>query len=159
MASVCLPSLPAPILAWAVHVGTDPQRQIRCLIVSSNLDARQRLLQTLESLAVDVIVCSSRTQAEEVLSRQEFEVVFCDERLPDGRYSDLIHANHWEGRIPRIVVTTPAGDWDLYFEALAKGAFDVIRYPGYPSDVEMAVIRALRAEEQEGLRSSQGSLV
>jgi DNA-binding NtrC family response regulator len=125
-----------------------PRRAVRSLVVSSHLEARHSLVDALEALGVDVIVCANRSQAEEVLSKQAFEIVFCDERLPDGAYFDLVHPNHWENRVPRLVVTTRCGDWDLYFAALAKGAFDVIRRPGYATDLEMVVIRALHAEER-----------
>jgi DNA-binding NtrC family response regulator len=60
----------------------------------------------------------------------------------------LIYSHHCDRRIPRVVVTTRTGEWDLYFEAVTKGAFDVIRSPWYAADVEMAVIRALREEGQ-----------
>jgi DNA-binding NtrC family response regulator len=60
--------------------------------------------------SADVISCSTRTQAEEVLARQEVDLVFCDEYLPDGSYSDLIHSNHWNHKIPRVVVATRHGD-------------------------------------------------
>jgi Response regulator containing CheY-like receiver, AAA-type ATPase, and DNA-binding domains len=120
------------------------------LVVSSHLEARHSLVDALEALGVDVIVCANRSQAEEVLSKQAFDIVFCDERLPDGSYFDLVHPNHWEHRVPRLVVTTRCGDWDLYFAALAKGAFDVIRRPGCATDLEMVVIRALHAEERSG---------
>jgi len=83
-----------------------------------------------------------------VLSRQTVDVVFCDEHLPDGSYDELIHSNHRDHRIPRVVVTTRTGEWELHFEAVTKGAFDVIRSPWYAADVEMAVIRALREEGQ-----------
>jgi len=103
-------------------------------------------MRTLEGLSSDVIVCSTETQAEEVLSRQTVEVVFCDEHLPDGSYDELIHANHWDHRIPKVVGTTRTGD--LCIEAVTKGAFDVIRFPWHAADVEMGVIRALREEGQ-----------
>jgi DNA-binding NtrC family response regulator len=154
MASLELPARSGPLL-FAAHDHPQRHRRVRSLIVSSAFEARQHLVQALEALAVDVIACSGCGQAEQVLSRQGFEIVFCDEHLPDGSYHDLIHANHWDGRIPRIVVTTTGGDWDLYFEALGKGAFDVIRCPGYSTDVEMAVVRALHEEEQGDKRSPQ----
>ena len=72
-----------------------------------------------------------------------------DEYLPDGSYSDLIHSNHWNHKIPRVVVATRHGDWDLYFEALRKGAFDITRSPWHATDVEMILIRALRKEFQQ----------
>jgi hypothetical protein len=64
---------------------------------------------------------------------QTVDVVFCDEQLPDGSYDDLIHSNHWDRRIPRIAVSTRTGEWELYFEAVRKGAFDVIGLRGTPA--------------------------
>jgi DNA-binding NtrC family response regulator len=96
-------------------------------------------------------VCSTREQAADVLCKQAVEIVFCDDHLPDGSYVDLIHCEHYEQRIPRIAVITRTGEWELYFEAIGKGAFDVLRSPWYATDVEMTVIRALREEEQPSL--------
>ena len=123
------------------------QRHVRSLVISPRLEVRKPLLRVLESLQVDVTCCSNRTEAEEVLSHLGFAVVFCDEHLPDGSYTDFIHANNFDQRIPRVIVATRAGEWDLYFEATGKGAFDVIRSPWYYTDVEMAVIRAMHEEE------------
>jgi DNA-binding NtrC family response regulator len=105
-------------------------------------------MRTLDGLLTDVIVCSTETQAEEVLSKQTVDVVLCDEHLPDGLYDELIHANHWDHSIPRVVVTTRTGEWDLCFEAVTKGAFDVIRSPWYAADLEMGDIRAPQEEGQ-----------
>jgi two-component system response regulator PilR (NtrC family) len=124
-----------------------PQRYVRALLVSAGLEVRKPLLQVLESFSTDVVCCSTVAQAEEVLSRQAFEVVFCDEHLPDGSYADLIHPQHYEHRVPRVIVATRVGEWELYLEALRRGAFDVVRAPWHPTDVEMTVIRALREEE------------
>jgi DNA-binding NtrC family response regulator len=123
------------------------QRHVHALVISPRLELRKALLQVLESLSADVISCSSRAQAEEVLSHQSFEVVFCDEHLPDGSYADLIHADHCEHKIPRVIVATRVGEWELYLEAMRKGAFDVVRAPWHATDVEMTVIRALHEEE------------
>jgi DNA-binding NtrC family response regulator len=149
MPSLSLEARPHVSLSNTLPGSATSQRHVRALVVSSNPEVRRPLLRTLESLSADVIVCSTRTQAEEVLCKQAVEIVFCDEHLPDGSYDELIHANHWEHRIPRVVVTTRTGEWDLYFEAVTKGAFDVIRSPWYATDVEMAVIRALREEDQQ----------
>ena len=130
------------------------QSQIRSLVVSAELEIRRPLLQTLESLKIDVVVCSRRLHAEEALSKSSFDVVFCDERLPDGSYTDLIGRDHWGRKIPRVIVTTKDGDWDLYFQALAKGAFDVIRCPCYATDVEMALIRVLREGDASACASA-----
>lgn len=132
------------------HGAATLQRHVRALLVSPRIEVRKPLLRVLESISADVICCSTRAQADEVLCHQSFEVVFCDEHLADGSYADLIHACHYEGKIPRVVVATRIGEWEFYFDALRKGAFDVVRSPWYATDVEMTVIRALH--EEEGLK-------
>jgi len=123
------------------------QRAVRALVVSPRLEVRKPLVHVLESLSADVVTCSTLVQADEVLSNQSFEVVFCDEHLPYGSYADLIHANHYEQKIPRVIVATRVGEWEFYFEAMRKGAFDVVRSPWHATDVEMTFIRALHEEE------------
>ena len=124
---------------------------VRALLVSPHMEVRHPLLRTLQALSADVTVCSTRAQAEEALSRQAFEIVFCDEHLPDGSDCDLIHSFGRDDGIPRVVVTTRTGEWELYFEAIRKGAFDVIRSPWHATDVELAVIRASREQDRTAL--------
>ena len=129
---------PNPLLETSV------QPQIRALVVSAELELRRPLVRILGTLGADVVVCNRLGEAEEILSRASFDTVFCDEHLPDGVYSDLIHGGHSGNTIPRVILMTRQGDWDLYFQALAKGAFDVIRCPCRSTDVEMTLIRAAR---------------
>jgi DNA-binding NtrC family response regulator len=51
--------------------------------------------------------------------------------------------------MPRVAVTTRTSDWDMYFDALEKGAFDVIRCPCYSADVEITILRVLQEEDAE----------
>jgi len=108
---------PAKVLVNRSPSEDKRERQVRALVVSSELEARKPLLRALEALRADVMICSSAAQAEEALSKQSLEIVFCDERLPDGSYTKLIHPNHWNRKIPCVVVTTRTRDWGLYFEA------------------------------------------
>jgi DNA-binding NtrC family response regulator len=147
MSSSLLLPYTAPALSSPAQTVPILKRHVRALLVTPRMEVRKPLLQVLESLSTDVVCCSALSQAEEVLASQSFEVVFCDESLPDGSYSDLIHPNHFEHRIPRVIVATRVGEWELYLEALRKGAFDVVRSPWHATDVEMTVIRALRDEE------------
>jgi DNA-binding NtrC family response regulator len=149
MPSLQTVSRSSPVLASQTNGSASmPLQRIRVLLVSPDMEVRRPLLRTLEALSANVIVCSTRAQAEEVLSSQTVEIVFCDEHLPDGSYCDLIHSFDSDHGIPRVVVTTRTGEWELYFEATTKGAFDVIRSPWYATDVELAVVRALREQNQ-----------
>jgi DNA-binding NtrC family response regulator len=148
MLSISTESRPTGVPGNSVHESAKLQRHVLVLIVSPNIEVCRALRRTLDGLLTDLIVCSTETQAEEVLSKQTVDVVFCDEHLPDGSYDELIHAKHWDHRIPRVAVTTRTGEWDLCFEAVTKGAFDVIRSPWYAADLEMGVIRAPQEEGQ-----------
>ena len=130
------------------------QKVVRALVVSPHLEVRQPLLRTLDTLSIDVITCSTVAQAREFLLRDTVDIVFCDEHLPDGQYSDLVHLKDGAHTMPRIVIATRTGEWELYFEALRHGAFDVIRSPWHPTDVEMVILRALREAASKGLARS-----
>jgi DNA-binding NtrC family response regulator len=142
-----IPVLSSASLNYEHGGASTVQRHVRALVISPRLEVRKPLVQVLESLSADVVCCTTRTEADEVLSHQCFEVVFCDEHLPDGCYADLIHAEHHEQKIPRVIVATRLGEWEFYFEAMHKGAFDVVRAPWYATDVEMSIIRALHEEQ------------
>jgi len=102
----------------------------------------------LEGMSVNVFSCSTLIQIGELLSKQKIELIFCDESLSDGSFRDLLRANHtWMGK-PRIVVIFSTGEWAEYLEALQLGVFEVISAPLHPTDVELAVIRAIRDEDQ-----------
>jgi DNA-binding NtrC family response regulator len=126
---------------------TGTQDEFRILIVSADLESRRKVSKILEALSVNTTCCSTLTQAAEVLLLQNPQLIFCDEHLPDGCYRDLLEPKH-PGRCPRrVVVLTRTGEWDLYMAATRGGAFDVIRDPWCPTDIELSLIRALREEK------------
>ena len=90
MSSHSIPTGPATLHTHATNDRLLLPRHVRALVVSSQLESRQPLVRTLEAIPADVIACSNRLQAEEVLSQQAFEIVFRDEHLPDGSYADLL---------------------------------------------------------------------
>jgi DNA-binding NtrC family response regulator len=112
------------------------------LVASSCMEDRTSLLHILDGLSLNVISCTALDQVQEVLSRQEIPLVFCDERLTDGGYRDLLTSE--AGRKPRVVVTIRTGEWDGYLDVMRRGAFDALRFPLQPTDVELVVLRAMR---------------
>jgi DNA-binding NtrC family response regulator len=95
-------------------------------------------------MSVGVFSCSTLSQALEVLSSRKIELVFCDENLSDGSFRGLLRANQsWIGR-PRVVAIVDFGEWAEYQNPLQSGIFEVISSPLHPTDVELAVIRAMR---------------
>jgi len=121
------------------------QDEFKVLVVSDNLEHRRPINKILEALGIDFTCCSSVAQTKQVLTLQRPNLIFCEERLPDGGYADILTCS--AGISGETVVLTRTGDWDLYMEATRRGAFDVIRSPWRSTDIEMLVIRAIREQK------------
>ena len=120
------------------------------LVASSRMEDRTALLRILDGLSLNVISCSALGEANEVLSREDIPLVFCDEWLRDGCFSDLLPpVPPGLRKRPRVVVTIHEGEWEEYMHVLRQGAFDAVRFPLQPTDVELVVLRALR-ETRDG---------
>lgn len=85
----------------------------------------------------------------EVLSSQKVELVFCDEGLPDGTFRDLLRDDKGWASKPHIAVVVHSGNRAEYTEGLKSEGLEVIPFPLHPTDVELAVIRAMRDGSQE----------
>ena len=120
------------------------EQELDALVASSHLEYRRELLRILKDLRVNTYASLTLAEAQEVLSRQWIALVFCDDRLADGSYRDLLRTPRTWKKAPYIVVTTRTGEWKEYLEALGLGASDMIQYPYRSTDVELNVIRALR---------------
>ena len=58
------------------------------LVASSHLESRRVLLRILDDLGVNTFASTTLAEAEELLSRQQVALVFCDECLADGTYRE-----------------------------------------------------------------------
>jgi len=114
------------------------------LIVSCHPENRKMLLRVFEDLPIDSYSASSIHQAKEALHSRSFSVVFCEERLSDGAYVDLLKELKKTRQNARLVVMLCTGEWEEYLEALRLGAEEVLRCPLQPTDVDLALIHAMR---------------
>lgn len=112
------------------------------LIVSGCLENRREILRILDSLPVNVLIAHNLNDAMEALGKQRTEMVLCDSFLPDGTYRELL-ANLELANIPTVIMTH-AWDREIQSDAILRGAFDTLRCPLQPTDVELLVIRAAR---------------
>jgi len=73
-------------------------------------------------------------------------LIFCDEKLDDGSYRDLLR-DFTAPRKPCFVVMASSPDVDQTFkEAVSLGAFDLIAEPCKRSDVQWIAVRALQED-------------
>jgi DNA-binding NtrC family response regulator len=118
------------------------------LVVSSDPTLRRRLADILVTLGIDPVRLSSLRECREILDQKLVGLVFCDARVADGNYQDLLASYARSASRPRVVVTSSTADWDEFKQAMQCGAFDVIPVPCRHTDVEWMVIQAKRAERQ-----------
>ena len=118
------------------------------LVVSSDSSLRHRLADILVTLGIDPVRLSSLRECHQVLAQKKVGLVFCDPKVQDGNYKDLLSAYSPLPEKPRVVVTSSTADWDEFQEAIRCGAFDVISAPCRHADVEWMIIQAKRAERR-----------
>ena len=118
------------------------------LVVSSELEHRRALNEILRKEGHETICASRVTECQEALQSQTVSLIFCDRRLSDGNYRDVVAAARAAHQHARVIVTSRLADWDEYLEALHNGAFDLIASPCQPTDVLWSIVQA-RREDQE----------
>ena len=122
-------------------------REIDLLIVSSRLENRRTLLRFLEGLPLNIYPVGNVEEAEETFEEHEIDVVVCDERVSDGTYHDVLALTmNKEPKIQFILLLSNAGQ-EEYSEAIRLGVTDVVRPPLHPTDIELALIHALRQKQ------------
>jgi DNA-binding NtrC family response regulator len=118
------------------------------LVVSSELENRRALIAILHKEGYETICASRVSECREALQTQNVSLIFCDRRLSDGNYRDVVAAMRESRYHARVIVTSRLADWDEYLDALHHGAFDLIASPCQPTDVLWAIVQA-RREDQE----------
>ena len=118
------------------------------LVVSSELEHRRKLNDILHKEGFETICASRVSECEQALQTQNIALIFCDRRLCDGSYRDIISISRASNQQARVVVTSRLADWDEYLDALHHGAFDLITSPCRPTDVVWAIVQARREEHE-----------
>lgn len=111
------------------------------LVVSTRPEHLNTLMHVLKASWGWVVVASSLRLAKEALSLQSFGIVFCDEFLSDGSYRELL-TTHVTPNGLKLVLMLRWANWPEYLEAMRLGAFDGLRSPLQPAEVENVLLRA-----------------
>lgn len=121
--------------------------EIDLLIVSSRLENKRTILRFLEGLPLNIYTVGNVEEAEEALEKREIAVLVCDERVSDGTYHDVLALTL--DRKPQIqfIVLLCTGGQEEYSEAIRLGVTDVVRPPLHSTDIELALIHALRQKQ------------
>lgn len=118
------------------------------LIASSDIENLKAIRAVLAEDGLSTICASTVKETQEALANTPVSIVICDRHLPDGSFKDLLHLAKKERPEVLVVVTSRTDDWKENEAAKQLGVFEVISSPCRRSNVEWAVITALRAWRQ-----------
>ena len=92
----------------------------------------------------DVIAASTAAEAETLLARRWFDLIFLDLRLPDADGIELLeHIKHNAPEV-EIVLMTAYGSLEITIEAIKRGAFYYIEKPFAFEQILLLAERALQ---------------
>jgi len=83
-------------------------------------------------------------QAVDALEKHGINVVVSDEHLSDGTYHDILALTIDLLPKTQLIVLLTTGGFAEYREAMQLGVKEVVRSPFQPTDIELALIRAMR---------------
>jgi len=119
-------------------------KTVALLIVSSRVETKRALLHILDGLPLNVYCAGTVEQAVDALEKHGIDVVVSDEHLSDETYND-IHAMTIDHRPKtQFIVWRTNGGFTEYREAMQLGVMEVVRSPFQPTDIELAIIHAMR---------------
>lgn len=129
--------------------------KLRVMIGSPDLTVWRMFTNIPEAQDFDLVRFQSIQEACRALAQEDVLLIFCENRLVDGTYEDLLAAAKNVRSHARIVVAgLDADQFDAlgYCKARDLGAFDVLRKSYGVKDVEWAVICAVR--DEVGIRTA-----
>jgi DNA-binding NtrC family response regulator len=101
----------------------------KTLVVIHDPPSVDALSERLAGRGLDLMFCSTISEAVRHLSREKFKAVFSQARLPDGTFREILRlADPHRSHIP-VVVCSDFYDKNTYIEAMSLGAFDYIVFP------------------------------
>lgn len=117
----------------------------KVLIVDDELVIRKALEEQLRNCRYTVAAVSSLAEAENLLGKDNFDLLFLDVRLPDGDGTQLLkHFNKLPETVerPLTVVITGYGSIESAVECMKLGAFDYIIKPFSLQEIDVVLKKA-----------------
>ncbi len=119
---------------------------LEILVVDDEPLLRRQVAAQLEKLGAEVTAAADLTAARNFLAGQEFDFVFLDVNLPDGRGTDLLTEARFPAHTAVIVMTAEAGVAGAV-EAMRLGAVDYLAKPFEPGELPLVAARARRTRQ------------
>ena len=130
------------------------KRERTMLIVSCRPENRKTLVRMFDELSINSYVAPTTRDARELLGSRSLSMVFCEERLSDGSYCDLLRDVRATWPETGFVVLLCTGEREEYLQAMRLGAQEVLRSPLRPTDVDLVLIQAMKESDRKEMTAN-----
>jgi DNA-binding NtrC family response regulator len=120
----------------------------KIIVLEDDLIVRKSLEQQLRYRRYDVASASTIAAAQELLSKDNFDLMIVDVKLPDGDGTELLKQLQVRPTRPLVVMISGFGTVDLAVECMSNGAFTFLTKPFSP---EQLAVTLKKAEEHTQL--------
>ena len=114
----------------------------KIIVLDDELVIRKTLEAQLRKRRYTVATASNLAEAEAYLSKDQFDLMFVDVRLPDGKGTDLLERFEGDPNAPMVVIVTGHGTIESAVECMQKGAFDYIVNPCSIEQIDVVLKKA-----------------
>ena len=109
------------------------------LVVSGDASIRGTLGEVLLLCGVAPVFATTIEHATPHITRDDFRFVVCQDRLPDGKYKDVLLKQHAARSSFPLIVVSSTGEWSEFFEAVDLGVYDFLAYPLIPGELQRII--------------------
>src|SRR3954471_3096821 len=120
----------------------------KIIVLEDDLVVRKNLEQQLRYKRYDVASTNTLAGAQELLNKDNFDLMIVDVRLPDGKGTDLLKQLQTRPSKPLVVMISGMGTVELAVECMSNGAFTFLTKPFSP---EQLAVTLKKAEEHTQL--------
>ncbi|MES2516231.1 MAG: sigma-54 dependent transcriptional regulator [Bacteroidota bacterium] len=128
----------------------------KILIIDDDTDICQLLDRFLKRKGHDTSYFTSGKKALVHLKENDFDIVFCDFRLPDTDGKELLVSIKELNPKTQVIIITGYSDVKIAVDVIKSGAFDYITKPLLPEEILMLVDKALSQKSQTSQSEDNG---
>jgi DNA-binding NtrC family response regulator len=114
----------------------------KIIVLEDDALVRKSLEQQLRNRRYDVAGCGTIAAAQEYLNKDNFDLIFCDVRLPDGDGTEFLKQIQSRPSKPLVIMMTGFGSVESAVACMKDGAFDYMLKPFSGEQIEVTLKKA-----------------
>lgn len=114
----------------------------KIIVLDDEMIIRKTLGEQLRKRRYSVATAENIAEARELLSRDQFDLMFVDSRLPDGNGIELLKQLSGQPDSPLVVMITGYGSIESAVECMQLGAFDYLIKPFSTEQIDLILKKA-----------------